>query len=548
MLARALGLPPPLKGEVTVERDLAVTAPEGAVLLADRWYAPGRPGPEPVVLIRTPYGRRQLSFYGRLFAERGYQVVIQSCRGTFGSGGATFDPFRQEPEDGRVTLEWIAAQPWFGGSVGMFGASYMGLAQWAVASDPPPYLGAMAMQVTTARVRDIVYPGGTFALETGAVWVNQMQIQEKAPLRMLLALTTGRRRLMRAFATLPLTDADTAALGVEVPFYRDWLAHGDLDDPWWEPLDWSQETAAVPPVSTMAGWYDLFLPGQLEDARRLREAGRQVRLTIGPWTHTSPRAGVAAIRDGLEWFDAHLGQRRGRPGEGRRPVRYFVMGARRWEEADGWPPPHEPRRWYLAAGGSLSDRVPLAGGGPDRFSYDPADPAPGRGGPSLDPIRSGRRDQRRRESRSDVLTYSSDPLERPLVVTGPVSAEVWCRCSRQWFDVFVRLCDVDSSGRSRNVCDGIIRVGPDLGPDQPPAGPDGTAAVTVALWPTAHEFRVGHRVRVQVSTAAHPLYARNLGGGEPLASGVTLHAGEMEIFHDEEHPSAVILPVAGGGG
>lgn len=536
VFAKLAGLPPAKTTEVLVERDLEAKMPDGAILLADRWYAPSTADSDPVMLIRSPYGRRQLGVYGRLFSERGYQVVIQSCRGTFGSGGSSFDPFRNERADGLATLDWIADQPWSTGPVGMFGPSYMGLVQWAVAADPPPSLKAMAMQVTTARVRDIVYPGGSFALETGTVWVNQVHIQELPTRKFLWRMLAGRRKLAEAYTTLPLGEADTKVLGVRIPYYQDWLVHDAIDDPWWEPLDWSKEVDRTPPVTTLAGWYDIFLPGQLEDFRRLREAAREVRLTIGPWTHTSIGAGAAAMRDGLDWFDTHLRQERK---SRRKPVRYFVTGSKRWVEAEDWPPPFEVERWNFQPGGAVSVGEP-AGGAPDKFRYDPADPAPGVGGPSLDPVRSGKRNQRRRESRPDVLTYSSAPMTGDLTVAGPVNAEIWVRCSRSAYDVFVRLCDVTKSGRSYNVCDGIIRIKEgDL-----ESGPDGSVKVRLALWPAAHTFRTGHRIRVQVSSAAHPLYARNPGGGEPLGTAATLYPGELEVFHDAEHPSAVELPVS----
>lgn len=532
-------LGPALSTDVVVERDLETKMPDGAVLLSDRWFAPSTVSSDPVLLLRSPYGRRQFGVFGRLFSERGYQVVIQSCRGTFGSGGTEFDPFRHERSDGLATLGWISEQPWFTGSVGTFGPSYLGLVQWAVAADPPPFLKAMVLQVTTARVRDIVYPGGSFALETGATWVHQLHVQERNPRAVVLAMLFGRRRLNRAYTKLPLNEADTGTLGTKVPFYQDWLVHDSPGDPWWDDFDWSREIDPMPPASMLAGWYDLFLPGQLEDFRRLSDAGRQARLVIGPWTHASPRGGAEGLREALDWLGTHL---RGDPPTNRSRVRIFVGGSRRWVGLDAWPPPHEVQRWNLQPGGGLATR-PASGPDallPDRYRFDPADPAPGVGGPSLDIVRAGKRNQRRRESRSDVLTYTSPQLETDLTIAGPVNAEIWVRCSVTCHDVFVRLCDVQASGRSYNICDGIVRLSPDNTDPQS----DGTTRVRIPLWPTAFTFKRGHRIRVQVSAAAHPLYARNPGSGEPLASAATLTPGVHEIFHDAEHPSAIELPVS----
>src|SRR3954454_13379469 len=138
---------------------------DGTVLLADRWYpTAGTTDGLPVVLLRSPYGRRPLSIVGRLFAERGYQAVIQSCRGTFGSGGE-WVPFRNERDDGRDTLDWVASQPWFGGTTVTFGPSYLGLTQWSVAADAPDHVVAMAPSVTASFFRDaVIYPGDAFSL------------------------------------------------------------------------------------------------------------------------------------------------------------------------------------------------------------------------------------------------------------------------------------------------------------------------------------------------------------------------------------------------
>src|SRR5580658_10165211 len=172
-------LPPAHTFEVSVERDLVAKMPDGAELLADRWYPTNvGAGLPPTVLLRSPYGRRQLGIVGRIFAERGYQVVIQSCRGTFGSGG-DWVPMRNEEADGKATLDWVAAQPWFDGQLVTWGPSYLGLTQWAIAQDAPSFVKAMALDVTASNFRDaVVYPGGSFAHETALTWMYQVHHQE----------------------------------------------------------------------------------------------------------------------------------------------------------------------------------------------------------------------------------------------------------------------------------------------------------------------------------------------------------------------------------
>jgi putative CocE/NonD family hydrolase len=535
-LARVAKLPPAESRHVEVERDLEVKTPDGEVLLADRWFAPATVASAPIVLMRSPYGRRQLGVLGRLFAERGYQAVIQSCRGTFGSSGG-FEPFHEQ-SDGVATLEWLASQSWFTGSVGTFGPSYLGLTQWSVGATAPEFLRAMALDFTASRFREsVVYPGDSFALETGVAWVDFMEIQERGSWARVRAIITASRRAAPAFTTLPLSQVDQRVHGRRIGFYQDWLDHELPGDPWWQPLDFSKDLDRVPPASLLAGWYDLFLREQVADFERLRDAGREVRLTIGPWTHTSPKAGGAGLRDALDWFDRRL---RSRSAAGHSSaVRVYVMGSDRWVSLPVWPPPAEIHHWHFHAGGLLDPRAPDAAA-PDRYRYDPADPTPGIGGASLDMRNSGPRDQRRREERPDVLCYTTGALGADLTVAGALEARIWVRSSHPHVDVFARLCDVDPSGRSRNVSDGLIRL--DEHADQ--AATDGIRQVRVAMSPTAMTFRRGHRVRLQVSGGAHPLYARNTGSGERLGSATTLVPSDVEVWHDPAHPSLLELPVS----
>ncbi len=204
-----------------------------------------------------------------------------------------------------------------------------------------------------------------------------------------------------------------------------------------------------------------------------------------------------------------------------------------WRDLPQWPPAASIQRWHLQPHGALATPVPPAGE-PARYTYDPADPTPAVGGTSSSPANAGPKDNRELERRPDVLTYTSEPLRSALEITGPVTAELFVSSSRPHTDFFARLCDVDQKGRSVNITDGLIRL--------TSAGPQ-PQQVRIDLWPTAHRFRPGHRIRLQVSSGAHPRYARNTGSGEPLATAATLYTAQQAVHHDPARPSAVLLPV-----
>ncbi len=536
LAASLVRLPPPLTTSVSVERGLTAKMPDGVELLADRWY-PTRPsGGLATVLIRTPYGRSVMGPLGRLYAERGYQVIVQSCRGTFGSGGE-FVPVRNEQADGRATLEWVATQPWFDGRLVMWGGSYLGLTQWAVAQDAPDFVRALSLQVTASNFRDsVVYPGGAFALETALAWLHEIKNQELGWRTVLRTRLRGARVVSTSSDVLPIGKSDSAAIGEPMPFYQDWLAHGSPDDPWWDGVDFGRRLDKVPPASFIGGWYDLFLRAQVADYEALRHAGRTARLTIGPWTHASPALFAETVRDGPRWFDAQLGGRRGATPLA--PVRVFVMGSRTWQEFSMWPPAGENERWYLGRSATLSPTPPVDSA-PDRYHYNPHDPTPAAGGPSLNITTAGRKDQRRREQRRDVLTYTSPVLTEDRTVIGPLAATLYVRSTLEHTDFFVRLCDVSEKGKSFNLSDGIVR----LIPGSVMKEADGVSRLDIAMWPTANTFRAGHRIRLQVSSGAHPLFNRNAGTGEPLATGANLRSADQEVFHDPEHPSSLALHV-----
>ncbi|ETK37613.1 CocE/NonD family hydrolase [Microbispora sp. ATCC PTA-5024] len=524
----------PAARRVRVRRDVPVPMPDGVTLLADH-YAPVGADGAPAILIRTPYGRAGLIgwMYGWTFARHGFQVVLQSCRGGFGSGGR-LDPLADEHDDGLATVEWMRRQPWYGGSFAMHGPSYLGYNQWAIAAETPD-LRAMATQVTASCFRDAAYVGGAFALESTLIWTT-LTAHLDGRLGGVAAFTAPRRTRRAVLSGRPPSELDVLSAGRPLPFFRELIEHhGRPVSPYWERRDFSASVGRVEAEVTMTGgWYDVFLPWQLKDYAAMRAAGRRPHLTIGPWYHADIRHGRAANADALAWFRAHLlGDPSGlRPS----PVRLHITGADEWRDYPDWPVPGaRPRRWHLQPGGALSTDNP-AGGEPDRYRYDPAHPTPVIGGPVLIG-NSEPRDNRRLEARRDVLVYTSEELAEDTDVIGPVRAEVYARTGREHADIVVRVCDVHPDGASMNVCEGVRRLTP---ADR--ADADGVRCVEVDLWPVGHRFLRGHRIRVHVASGAYPRIARNPGTGVPLGDGSPMVASDQEILHDPAHPSAVVLP------
>jgi putative CocE/NonD family hydrolase len=408
------------------------------------------------------------------------------------------------------------------------GLSYLGYVQWAVADSLPPAVKAIVPQVTDSALSLEFLRSDGLSLETPFVWGVLIAGQERRGAFLRQGLQA--RKVQRALRTLPLGDADVAAIGHRSSYIQDVLAC-DADHPRWAGIDHRDRVAgATVPVSSVAGWYDIFLPGQLRDFTALQEAGRPARLTVGPWTHASTDTFRALLREILEFGLPWAGGEEPPP---RAPVRLFVMGEEAWRDFPSWPPAgYAPRRYHLQPGGALSVEPAPGEPAPDRYRYDPADPTPAAGGARM--VRdTGRVDNSALEARPDVLTFTTGPLEASVEVIGEVSAEIWFRSSLPYADVFVRLCDVDPGGRSWNVCDGLVSL----------TGADAVNRAAVRLWPTAHRFGPGHRIRVQVSSGAFPRYARNPGTGEPHPTATRLLAADQEVYHDPVHPSAIVLPV-----
>lgn len=536
ILDKTLGLGEARTDDIVIDKDIRIPTDDGTELATDH-YRPREVTYGPVVLIRTPYDKNRMmsTAYGLSLTRRGLQTVVQDVRGTFGSGG-DFRPFHAESEDGLATVDWIRAQPWCDGRVAMAGASYLGYTQWATAPYAEPRLSAIAPTVAASNFRHTFYPGRSAALQLALAWTSQIgtQADRNPPLQEWLR----KKRTVAAMNLLPVRRADRAAIDRHVPFLDEVLDHAEPDDAYWDFLDHGRRMAELnTPTSMVAGWYDLFLGGQLRDFAALQDARVPARVTIGPWSHSQPALLRVMFRDHVDWLTGHLA------GDetilNRPPVRLYLQGADRWLDFDRWPVPATDQNLVLGMDGALD--AESSESGTRSFWYDPADPTPTVGGATLN-APAGQRDNRRIESRDDVLVYQGGPLEHDLDVIGTGTADVYVRTDHPDADVFVRVCDVDRSGRSLNVVEGIRR----LRPADEPLDDVGTRRVSIDLCPTAYRFLRGHRIRVQVSGGAFPNYVRNHQTGEPVGDAVRTKAGRTQVLHGREHPSMITLPIFSG--
>ncbi len=575
---------------ILVDRNLPVPMRDGTLLMTDVYRTAGA-GPLPAIVVRLPYGKSTLSMQAIQIepvraAEVGFAVVYQDTRGRFLSEGE-FYPFVHEGADGYDTVEWVAGQPWCNGQVGMTGASYVGVSQWLTAVLQPPHLQAIFPIVSPSDLYEgMIYQGGAFQLGFTLLWTLLFLAPDTALRRAQAgeggAGVAGRLLLASAqiadhYAYLPLSELPTLRESGTADYYFDWMAHQNCDV-FWQSIDPTRLYDRVQvPAYNVGGWYDLFLLGTLENYARMREEGGTEaaragqRLRVGPWAHgvyggTYPdrsygvqsSAGFVDLTGlQLRYFDYHLkGLDNGFDQDP--PVRIFVMGEDRWRDEEEWPLARTHYEcWFLrsgenagGAGGGLSP-APPSREVPDVYEYDPHDPAPTIGGPSFLPgvavgANCGPKDQRATETRPDILIYSSEPLQEALEVTGPLEVILYASTTVPDTDFVARLCDVSPDGTSRIIAEGILRARFREGYDRPSlVNPGEVNVFRLDLVATSNLFKVGHRVRVHVTSSSFPRFDRNPNTGRRLGQDrpSDLRSAVQTVFHDAEHPSHIVLPV-----
>jgi uncharacterized protein len=561
--------------EVTVERGVTARMRDGVTLRADI-YRPKADGKFPVLLQRTPYNKSNGVSFGVRAAARGFVAIIQDVRGRYSSEGEWYT-FKNESNDGYDSVEWAAALPYSNGKVGMFGGSYVGATQMLAAIAHPPHLAGICPVVTASNYHD----GWTYQSGAFEQWFNESWTSGLAQ-DTFDRLVSHNTNALQGIQKLPLInyplfnfpDSSESLYSSKTlaPYFLDWLAHPDYDDYW---KRWSIEEHYPDinvPALTVAAWYDIFQGGSLRNYVGTRAHGgdgartsQRLLVIIGGHAGGGQKIGdidfgpAAAEFDEdevtLSWYEYLLKGVQNRFAK-EKPVKIFVMGRNQWREEDDWPLARaQSTKYFLHSDGaansvrgtgSLSATLPRRES-PDHYLYDPANPVPTIGGPLCcdgwhEP--AGPRDQRPVEARDDVLVYSTPAFTEDTEITGPVSLELFAKSSGVDTDFTAKLVDVAPDGFAQNLTEGIIRARYRDSQEKPELMMAGQIyKFTIDLWSTSNVFLKGHVLRLEVSSSNFPRFDRNLNTGEAEGVGEKFVAATNTVFHDAEHPSALVLPL-----
>jgi putative CocE/NonD family hydrolase len=533
-------------------------------------------------LFRTPYdknrcdsGRYTYLPVGREVARKGYVVVLQDTRGRFASDGEFYPFFSydrvMDSKDGFDTVEWVALLPYCSGKVGTFGDSYGAWTQWELARLRPPHLAAMMPSGMPATALD--YP--ILRVARRVLWV----IGRMAP--------ETRRRAGGAGGPFTAEEAYDSWENIDRGKWYWFMPWRELPEDalagmarsFFEllermPVDYvaqqRQHDQISVPIFHLTGWFDISVGGSIQHYTGMIKDGMtgharsNQKLVVGPWTHMDPyydlprklglldfgpEAQAQYTRLLVRWFDYWLkGIQNGVYDEP--PIRLFIMGDNLWRFENEWPLARTVYTdYYLRSGGTANtpygdgvlcticpDEEPA-----DTFEYDPRDPVMSifNKNAYYEPL-----DQKPLDHRRDVLVFSSEPLDSDIEATGPVSVKLWAASTAVDTDFTAKLVDVYPDGTAIGICSGIIRAQYRHGTAEPELiKPGKPYRYEISLEPTAYVFRVGHRIRLDISSSNFPEYDRNHNTGLNYYRDAQLQTAQQTIFHDSARPSKLILPV-----
>jgi predicted acyl esterase len=507
------------------------------VKLATNIFLPEGDGPFPAILVRTPYAKDRADFepdrakkivpktpakHANLL-QQGYAVVVQDCRGRYRSEGE-YRPFMTDHVDGYDTVEWLAAQPWSTGKVGMMGGSAPGITANLATIARPPHLACVATTKSFGSLYHFMgYHGGVFRKKMTGSWLAERGAAD---------------------------------------FVRVILEHETYDD-FWASVDMANYYDRIDvPFYIHAGWYDIFTQSNLDMFANIQSRGAglargNLKLTVGPTGHGKlsgdlvyPNPNAPETNWQMRWFDYWLkGVDNGILDEP--PVRYYVMGdtmdpdapGNEWRTAPGWPPASRPTPYYLGSGGTLSTNFPRVAESRSFYAYDPGGPVPTIGGNNLF-MEKGPMDQRAVGERDDILKFQTEPLKNAVEVVGKIDVELWAGSDAPDTDWMVKLIDVYPNGYEALVVEGALRARFREGfGHEAFMEPGEVYKFDIDLWSTALVFNKGHRIAVHVTSSNFPRFEPNPNTGKPYLSDDEPRIAHNTIYHDTNRPSRITLPV-----
>jgi len=532
------------------------------VRLSTDIYLPYVAGPTPAVLIRLPYDKEQgikdlplMKIVAFLFQLEGYAVVIQDTRGRFDSEGV-WVPFDSEQEDGIDTVRWIEVQPWFNGNLGMFGGSYFGFTQLAVACQRPASLKVIAPLIISSDVYSWLFYSGLPRTDMVVNWALAMK--EKDHFDDLPYET-----FEKAALHWPLIEGDDATVG-DIPWYNAWLEH-PFDNGYYDPFmpPGSMEKIEVP-MLMLTGWFDIFLPGQLQDflAARAREVvPGNTRIIIGPWTHGmglfeqhdfhfgDGRSVVSFMGQILNWYAHFL---KGETLDSWGPVTIYDPGTGGWQDqSELWHASRTEYALYLQGDQGAASCTPagsLAGAPVPEpsvitYTYDPLDPVINYGGPLLN-MDSGCLREMPHCDRPDVLTFESLPLEESLAIDGEIHLDLQVSSSAPDTAFVGRLSFVQPDGTAFYLRQGVETLSHREGNDHQTAYTVGQVVeIRIDMPPVLWTLQPGQRLRLEISSSSFPSVAQHPNVDRAWFHEANPLPAEQRLHLIPQAPSKLVLSV-----
>ena len=557
-----------------IKHTASIQTRDGVRLDADI-YRPDTDVELPILLMRQPYGREIASTvvyaHPRWYAAQGYIVVIQDVRGR-GTSQGEFDLFTYEVADGLDTINWVSQLPNSTGKVGMYGFSYQGMTQLYTAAHQPECLKAIAPAMSAYDLYpDWAYENGAFCLFANLAWAIQLA-SETARLKGDEATYL---KLRAAAGNLPLNGSipvNPKLMRELAPdsFYHQWLHNFDPEAKYWRVRSPKYLLDNVDlPMLHVGGWFDPYLRGTLNLYQAMTAQCKQPQhLLIGPWAHLPWGRKLGAIDYGAEaqnpideiqirWFDHWLkGKDTGLLSEP--PISLFSMGSNRWREFDRLP--NDQKVFYLASDGlasiredsgmlwqyeadtqstprelletDLTEIITEFENNTDTIVHDPWRPVPSLGGHSSYP--GGSLERSALDCRSDILTYTSAPLETELQIAGAIALEIYCTVENPSFDLFAVLSTVNADGAVFNFTQGYIRINSSC------CDP---TLIKIPLQPSCRSLAAGNSLRLSLSAACFPAYPVNPGTGKlPYESRAIDNSIITILIHSgNDYPSRLLI-------